>query len=51
VLVKGRQKYEACVGKKIYDTLNTFWNEERLKDVKKILTWAYAVYVYVYMFH
>jgi hypothetical protein len=47
VLVKVRQKYEACVGKNIYDTLNSFWNEESLKDVKKILTWAYTVYVYV----
>jgi hypothetical protein len=47
-LVKVGQKYGACVRKNIYDTMiNSFWNKESLKDVKKIQTWAYTVYIYV----
>jgi len=50
VLVKVGQKYGAYVGKNIYDTLNSFWNEESLKNVKKIQTRAYTVYVCMYVY-
>jgi len=50
VLVKVRQKYGAFVGKNVYDTLNYFWNEESSKDVKKIQTWAYTVFVCMFVY-
>jgi len=50
VLVKVGQKYRAYVRKNMYDILmNSFWNEESLKDVKKIQTWAYTVYICIYV--